>query len=143
MTADRDSSIVCRGIQTENPEQLVDLLRKPAQQIGPCYRPVLGNDRPETTDEFGDRPPMLNAGEVDPRLTDQRLDEPETVELITSVHPHASERSERLDEAESLVLAQRLRVHVEQLGRGADEIHLRDGKISIRLPILDRAWLPT
>jgi hypothetical protein len=55
------------------------------------------------------------------RLVDEVLDQPEPLELVARVDPHAPDRPGRPDQPQPLVLPQRLRVHPEQLRRHADE----------------------
>jgi hypothetical protein len=50
------------------------------------------------------------------------LDQPQPVEFVFGVHAHAADRPRRPYQSQSLVLAQRLRVHVQQTRSHADKV---------------------
>jgi hypothetical protein len=66
----------------------------------------------------------MHAGQVHAGLVHQVLDEAKPAELFFRVDPHAPDRARRPDQPEPLVLAQGLRMHVEQPRRHADKVQV-------------------
>ena len=60
-----------------------------------------------------------------PAFVDQVLDQAQALEFVARIDAHAADRPRRADEPEPLVLAQRLRVHVEQARSRADKVKIR------------------
>jgi hypothetical protein len=81
----------------------------------------------------------LDAGQVDPRFVDEMLDEPQALELVARVEPHAADGPAGPDEAETLVFPERLRVHPEELSGHADEVELganrHDGSLAASIRV--------
>jgi hypothetical protein len=73
---------------------------------------------------FSHRQQLLHAGQVDARLVDQPLDEPQPLDFILRVEAHAADRASGPHESEPFVLAQRLRMHVQHPRRIRDENQL-------------------
>ena len=64
----------------------------------------------------------LDAGEVQPELRRQALDDPQPLDVGLAVEPRAAGRALRAHEALVLVEAQGLRVHADELRRDADHV---------------------
>ena len=65
---------------------------------------------------------LLDAGEVEPELGREPLDEPEAVEVAVGVEPRAARRARGPDEPLRLVQPQRLRVHADEVGGDGDHV---------------------
>src|SRR5215210_3348766 len=65
---------------------------------------------------------MLDAGEIQPELVRQALDQPQPVEVGLGVQARVPRGALRPDQALVLVDAQRLRVHPDEVGRHGDHV---------------------
>jgi hypothetical protein len=70
-----------------------------------------------------EREHALDAGEVQPELARHLLDAAQTLDVLLRVQARALRRALRLDQAARLVHAQRLRVHLRELGGDGDHEH--------------------
>src|SRR5919205_2583986 len=77
---------------------------------------------PEPLDLVAEREDGLDAGEVEPELGREPLDEPQPLEVALRVEPRVPRRALRPDEPLLLVDPERLRVHADELGGDADHV---------------------
>ena len=65
---------------------------------------------------------LLDAGEVEPELGREPLDQPQPVEVGLGVEPRPAGRPARAHEPLRLVQPQRLRMHADELGGDGDHV---------------------
>ncbi len=80
---------------------------------------------PKPLDGFGDGEQTLHPRQVDAAVVHEMLDEAETFQLVVRVHANASDGPRRTHQPEPLVLAEGLRVHIQQPGSHADKVKIR------------------
>ena len=81
--------------------------------------------RPDALHHLGHAQQPLDPGQVHPFVLDQALDEAQPLDFLGRVEAHAAEGAGRPHQPQPLVLAQCLRVHVEQARSDRDEDQLR------------------
>src|SRR6476646_9410248 len=89
-------------VEPQQPEQLVQLARELAR-IGPPRSPIPGEERAQALGDFRDREEPLDAGQIDARVVDKRLDPPQPTELLARVHAHTADRAGWAHEAKTFV----------------------------------------
>src|SRR5512132_1688761 len=82
---------------------------------------------------------VLDAGEVEPELVGQPLDQPQPVEVRLGVQPRVPGRALRADQPLVLVDAQRLRVHPDEVGSDGDHVP-RAVVHHLRRPLMRSSW---
>src|SRR5919206_1417817 len=73
-------------------------------------------------DLVAEREDGLDAGEVEPELGREPLDEPQPLEVALRIEPRVPRRAPRPHEPLLLVDPKRLRVHADELGGDADHV---------------------
>ena len=90
--------------------------------LRPEGRLELLHPRPQPPELVLEAQHVLDAGEVEPELRRQLLDQPQPLDVVLGVEPRAARRARGRDEALRLVRAQRLRVHAGELGGDGDHV---------------------
>src|SRR5579863_7316453 len=112
------------SVEAQESEDLVDFrYQSPMDVPGGAGRDI-ASQRPDPPGDFGNLQQPSNPRQIDAPLVDERLDESQPIELLTGIHPHTAQGALWPDQTEPLVLSQRLRMHVQQVGRHADEVQL-------------------
>ena len=90
--------------------------------LGAERRLELLHPRPQAPQLVLEPQHVLDAGEVEPELRRQLLDQAQAGDVVLGVEPGATGRARGRDEALRLVGAQRLRVHAGELGGDGDHV---------------------